>query len=190
MIHGGSHVLFSRKDVRPAQTRTLLGMGFLPVSIDHRLCPETKLVEGPMVDVCDALDWARDTLPVIDLGDCSLKPDGGCVVAVGWSSGGQLAMSLAWTAPQRGLEPPAAILALYCPTDYEDDCEYCTVTPTGAHHGKGRVHDSPDLRQGGNIQSSLAAPKMLTRNMTSWMQSSQVRYTKYHHYLLPYRWSH
>lgn len=145
MIHGGSHVLFSRKDVRPAQTRILLGMGFLPVSIDHRLCPETKLVEGPMVDVCDALNWARHTLPAIDLGDCSLKPDGGCVVAVGWSSGGQLAMSLAWTAPQRGLEPPAAILALYCPTDYEDDCEYRTVTPTCAHRGKGKVHDSPDL---------------------------------------------
>lgn len=116
--------MFSRKDVRPEQTRLLLKMGFLPVSIDHRLCPEMTLDEGPMVDVCDALQWARNTLPSVDLGQSALRPDGRRVVAVGWSSGGQLAMSLAWTAPQRGLEPPAAILAFYPPTDYEDECEF------------------------------------------------------------------
>ena len=123
MIHGGSHVMFSRKDVRPDQTRLLIRMGFLPVSIDHRLCPETTLAGGPMVDVCDALHWARYTLPSTDLGDSSLMLDGERVVVVGWSSGGQLAMSLAWTAPQRGLEPPTAILAFYAPTDYEDECK-------------------------------------------------------------------
>lgn len=122
MIHGGSHIMFSRKDVRPDQTRLLLSLGFLPVSIDHRLCPEISLAKGPMVDVCDALEWARHRLPSINLGNSSLSLDGNRVVVVGWSSGGQLAMSLAWTAPQRGLEAPEGILAFYCPTDYEDEC--------------------------------------------------------------------
>jgi acetyl esterase/lipase len=123
MIHGGSHIIFSRKDIRPAQTRLLLDKGFLPVSLDHRLCPEVKLSEGPMVDVCDALEWARYTLPQIKLQHPGLQIDGERVVVVGWSSGGQLAMSLAWTAPQRGLRPPEAILAFYCPTNYEDKCK-------------------------------------------------------------------
>jgi acetyl esterase/lipase len=115
--------MFTRKDIRPPQTRILLEKGFLPVSLDHRLCPEVSLSEGPMVDVCDALVWARYTLPYIKLQRSDIQIDGERVVVVGWSSGGQLAMSLAWTAPQKGLRPPEAILAFYCPTDYEDDCE-------------------------------------------------------------------
>jgi hypothetical protein len=131
MVHGGSHILFSRKDVRPEQTRILLKMGCLPVSLDHRLCPESRLAEGAMVDVCDALAWARYKLPSLYLGDNRLRPNGRKVIAVGWSSGGQLAMSLAWTAPQRGLEPPSAILAFYCPTNYEDKCR----NETSSDHG-------------------------------------------------------
>jgi hypothetical protein len=53
MIHRGSHVIFSQKDIRPAQTRFLLGHGFLLVSLDHRLCPKVSLSERPVVDVCD-----------------------------------------------------------------------------------------------------------------------------------------
>lgn len=40
-------------------------------------------------------------------------------MSVGWSTGGQLAMSLAWTSALRGVRPPEAILAFYCPTGYE-----------------------------------------------------------------------
>lgn len=121
MIHGGSHIIFSRKDIRPAQTRLLIEKGFVPVSLDHRLCPEVKLAEGGMVDVCDALEWARTKLPHLKR-QSDVQIDGERVVVVGWSSGGQLAMSLAWTAPQKGLKPPEAILAFYCPTNYEDEC--------------------------------------------------------------------
>ncbi|KAI0862679.1 BcPKS19, polyketide synthase [Xylaria cubensis] len=140
MIHGGSHIIFSRKDIRPAQTRHLLEKGFLPVSLDHRLCPEVSLSEGPMVDVCDALHWARHTLPHIDSGRPGLRIDGERVVVVGWSSGGQLAMSLAWTAPQRGLRPPEAILAFYCPTNYEDEWWQHPIQPIGAEN-KGQEYD-------------------------------------------------
>ncbi|KAK7927489.1 polyketide synthase [Apiospora marii] len=132
MIHGGSHILFSRKDIRPPQTRIMLEMGLLPVSLDHRLCPEVALADGPMVDVCDALEWARTELPNLPLKNPSIRPDPDRVVVVGWSSGGQLALSTGWTAPERGLQPPDAILAFYSPTDYEDEWWQSPIQPIGA----------------------------------------------------------
>jgi acetyl esterase/lipase len=124
MIHGGGHVMLSRNDIRPKQTQHLLDNGLLPVSIDYRLCPEVNLVEGPMTDVCDALRWARDKLPTLNLKCPGLQIDGDKVVAVGWSTGGHLAMTLAWTARQQNFKPPEAILAFYCPTDYDAECKF------------------------------------------------------------------
>jgi acetyl esterase/lipase len=120
MIHGGGHVMLSRHDIRPSQTQTLLDAGFLPVSVDYRLCPEVSLVDGPMADVCAALGWVRRILPNLPLLRSDVRPDGNQVVAVGWSTGGHLAMTLPWTAPAAGILAPEAILAFYCPTDYED----------------------------------------------------------------------
>ncbi|KAI0838314.1 BcPKS19, polyketide synthase [Hypoxylon sp. FL0890] len=169
MIHGGSHIIFSRKDVRPAQTHLLLEKGFLPVSLDHRLCPEVSLSEGPMVDVCDALDWARHTLPHLKSKPAGLQIDGERVVVVGWSSGGQLAMSLAWTAPQKGLRPPEAILAFYCPTNYEDEWWRHPIQPIGAED-KGEeyevleaVQDEPITNYGlVGAWEPLSDPRILT----------------------------
>ncbi|KAJ5787613.1 CAZyme family CE10 [Penicillium paradoxum] len=120
LIHGGGHIMLSRRDIRQKQVKTLLDAGFLPVSVDYRLCPEVSLTEGPMHDVCDALRWAQNVLPAIPLGRPDIQPDGDQVVAVGWSTGAHLAMTLAWTAQQNGVVPPDAILAFYGPTDYED----------------------------------------------------------------------
>ena len=103
------------------QTQLLLDQGLLPISVDHRLCPEVDIVEGPMTDVCHALDWARNVLPTLTLKRSDIQADGDKVVVIGWSTGGHLAMSLGWTAPARGLKAPDAILVFYCPTDYEND---------------------------------------------------------------------
>lgn len=125
MIHGGGHMTLSRRAIRPAQTRFLLKQGFLPVSIDYRLCPEVNLVDGPMSDVCDAYRWARLDLPrlvattKLPAGVAPISVDATHVVVVGWSTGGQLAMSLAWTAPAAGLPPPSAVLSFYSPVDFE-----------------------------------------------------------------------
>lgn len=97
MIHGGGHVMLSRKDIRPAQTSTLLDAGFLPISIDYRLCPELTILEGPMHDVRDALKWARSTLLTLPLQRRDIRPNGDKVVAIGWSTGGHLAMTLGMT---------------------------------------------------------------------------------------------
>ena len=121
MIHGGGHIMLSRSDVRPEQTQMLLERGFLPISIDYRLCPETTLLQGPMMDVADALAWIRNALPKLRLARPDIRVDEKRVVSVGWSTGGTLAMSLAWNTLPRGIRPPDAILAFYCPTDYEDE---------------------------------------------------------------------
>lgn len=124
--------MLCRKDVRPQQTEILLEAGFLPVSIDYRLCPEISLLQGPMPDVYSALHWARNALPTLRLRRADVHPNGDSVVAVGWSTGGHLAMTLAWTAPAIGLSPPDAILAFYCPTDYEDPFWTQPNMPRGA----------------------------------------------------------
>ncbi len=133
-------MIFSRKDTRPAQTRLLLSKGFLPVSVDYRLCPEVSLSQGAMVDVCDALDWCGSQLPAIVWRHFGLRIDGQNVVVVGWSSGGQLAMSLGWTAPSRGLKPPSAALVFYAPTDYEDEWWRNPIHPNGAPY-RGQEYD-------------------------------------------------
>ncbi|KAJ9667475.1 hypothetical protein H2201_002344 [Coniosporium apollinis] len=121
MIHGGGHTMLSRKDVRPPQTQYLLDNGFLPISVDYRLSPEINIRDGAMNDVCDALDWIRTGLPKLHLKLPGLKVNGEKIVAVGWSTGGTLSMTLPFTSLKRGIKPPAAILAFYCPTDYEAD---------------------------------------------------------------------
>ncbi|KIA75609.1 polyketide synthase [Aspergillus ustus] len=120
MIHGGGHIMLSRKDIRPQQTQMLLERGFIPISVDYRLCPETTLPDGPMHDVCTALSWIQTVLPTLPLQRPDIRIDPDHVVAVGWSTGGHLALTLGFMAPQRGIRPPDAILAFYCPLDYED----------------------------------------------------------------------
>ncbi|KAK6215493.1 polyketide synthase protein [Colletotrichum tabaci] len=130
MIHGGGHIMLSRNDIRPRQTEMLLKSGFLPVSVDYRLCPEVTLAEGPMTDVADALSWVRNALPSLLRPGFAIDTDK--VVAVGWSTGGHLAMTLAWTSLARQVAPPTAILAFYSPLDYEDDFWMRPNVPRGA----------------------------------------------------------
>ncbi|MCJ1282148.1 hypothetical protein MMC26_001471 [Xylographa opegraphella] len=117
MIHGGGHMTLSRKAIRPFQTAFLLAHGLLPVSIDYRLCPEINLVDGPIADVCDAYAWVQNDLQDV-VRSKSISIDAEKIVVIGWSSGGHLAMSTAWTSKQAGLKPPVAILSFYGPTDF------------------------------------------------------------------------
>ena len=124
--------MLSRNDIRPEQTSKLLRSGFLPISVDYRLCPETTLLEGPMADVADALSWIRTVLPKLTLSRRDIRVDPDKVVAVGWSTGGHLAMTLGWTSAAKQIQPPEAILAFYCPTDYEDPFWLAPNVPAGA----------------------------------------------------------
>ena len=114
MVHAGGFMTMSRSSVRPSQTSLLLKHGILPVSLDYRLVPEINVYDGAMTDVRDGLSWARNVLPTIARGR-GLELDTENVVIIGWSAGGQLAMSTAWMCD----EPPKAILAFYAPCDFE-----------------------------------------------------------------------
>ncbi|PNP44319.1 hypothetical protein TGAMA5MH_03925 [Trichoderma gamsii] len=118
MIHGGGHLTLSRKAIRPAQTSYLLAHGILPISLDYRLCPQVNILDGSMTDVRDAYIWARKDLPLL-MQARGIKVDASKIVIVGWSTGGHLAMTTAWTTPAAGLPPPLGILAFYCPTHYD-----------------------------------------------------------------------
>lgn len=76
-----------------------------------------------MTDFRDALQGARNELPLLDLNCPGLKINGSTVAAIGWSTGGTLAMSLGFNPRRYGVKPPKAILALYCPSNYDDDCK-------------------------------------------------------------------
>ena len=118
MIHGGGYMTLSRKAIRPLQTRFLLENGILPISLDHRLCPEVNIIDGPIADVCDAVAWARSELPAIAL-DHGVDVESSKVAVIGWSTGGHLAMTTGWTTVAAGLEPPKAILNFYGSSDVE-----------------------------------------------------------------------
>ena len=120
MIHGGGYMTLSKRAIRPHQTQFLLDNGYLPVSVDYRLCPEIDLIAGPMTDVRDALDWVRNKLPAI-AGARGVNVDPTKIIAVGWSTGGHLAMTTAWTCEEVKQEPPTAILCFYGPTDFESE---------------------------------------------------------------------
>ncbi|RDL40047.1 Uncharacterized protein BP5553_00026 [Venustampulla echinocandica] len=117
MLHGGGHMTLSRTAIRPAQTAYLLLNGILPISLDYRLCPEINLVDGAMTDVRDAFSWARSILPSI-LRHRGIALDTERIAVIGWSTGGHLAMSSAWTVGAAGETPPKAILSFYAPTDF------------------------------------------------------------------------
>ncbi|KAF2205457.1 BcPKS18, polyketide synthase [Delitschia confertaspora ATCC 74209] len=160
MIHGGGHVMFTRKEVNPKQVKLLLDHGFLPVSIEYRFCPEVNILEGPMTDACDALFWARHQLPQIKLNCPGLNVDGSRVVVVGWSTGGHLAMTTAFTSRQKGIQPPEAILAFYCPTDYESEWWQRPIYPLPAVQSP----DTPyDLLEG--VQDEPIASHYPTTNI-------------------------
>ena len=119
MIHGGGYVMLSRKAIRPAQTKHLISQGFLPVSIDYRLCPEVTMIDGPLSDVKSGYCWARSELPSRLLAEHGVSVDSEKIVAIGWSTGGHLAMSLAWTTRDEGIPSPDAILSFYAPIDFQ-----------------------------------------------------------------------
>ncbi|KAL8699113.1 MAG: hypothetical protein Q9224_001556 [Gallowayella concinna] len=118
MVHGGGYMTLSRTAVRPNQTKFLLRNGILPVSLDHRLCPQVNIITGPMADVRDAVAWARYELPEIAMTH-GISVDASKIAVIGWSTGGHLAMTTAWTTVEAGNEPPNVILNFYGPSDFE-----------------------------------------------------------------------
>ncbi|KXH57050.1 polyketide synthase [Colletotrichum nymphaeae SA-01] len=114
LVHGGGHMALSRATIPSSTIVALSKSGFLSISVDYRLCPEVNLVQGPMADIIDVYRWVFEELPSF-AGSNGLSVDPRNVVAVGWSSGGHLAMALDWMSQMAGLPAPKAVLTFYAP---------------------------------------------------------------------------
>jgi acetyl esterase/lipase len=119
----------------------LLNLGFLPVSVDYRLCPEVNIRDGPMTDACEAVGWARNVLPHLPLCSNKLRVDTEHVVVIGYSTGGHLALTTAFTTLERGMKPPSAILGFYCPSNYSADWWLSPIYPQLAQQSSSEHFD-------------------------------------------------
>ncbi len=101
-IHGGALISGNRGGIRAEQRQRYLDAGFVVVSIDYRLAPETKL-KGIIEDVQDAFKWVRDKGPAL------YKIDPKRTVVVGHSAGGYLTLMTGFAVEPR----PQALVAFY-----------------------------------------------------------------------------
>jgi len=103
-IHGGALISGSRTSLaasRPEQTALLRQAGFVIVSIDYRLAPETK-IPGILEDVRDAWDWTRRECP-------RFGGDPERIVVMGGSAGGYLTLVCGYLLRPR----PRALVSFY-----------------------------------------------------------------------------
>lgn len=101
-IHGGALMYGSRKGIHAEQLQRYLDAGFIVVSIDYRLAPETKL-PGIVEDVVAAFRWVREQGPAL------FGADPARVGVVGHSGGGYLALMAGFRAVPR----PKAVVSFY-----------------------------------------------------------------------------
>lgn len=110
-IHGGALIVGQRTGgPNPEQRKRYLDAGYVIVSIDYRLAPETKL-NGIITDVQDAFKWVRAKGP--DL----YKIDPKRVAVVGHSAGGYLTLMSGFAVEPR----PQALIAFYGYGDIDGD---------------------------------------------------------------------
>ncbi|MCB9768983.1 MAG: alpha/beta hydrolase [Candidatus Omnitrophica bacterium] len=101
-IHGGALIIGSKVWIKQEQLKAYLDHGYVVVSIDYRLAPETKLPEI-IADVRDALIWVREKGPEM------FGIDPNRMAVVGHSAGGYLTlMSGTLIDP-----PPKALVSFY-----------------------------------------------------------------------------
>ncbi|MDA9095597.1 alpha/beta hydrolase [Porticoccaceae bacterium] len=102
-IHGGALIMGSRAGLPPAeQFEAYLKAGYVLVSIDYRLAPETKL-KAIVEDVEDAYAWIRADGPEL----FNINPDK--IAVIGASAGGYLTLTSGFRLNSR----PRALVSLY-----------------------------------------------------------------------------
>jgi acetyl esterase/lipase len=95
-IHGGALIMGHRGGIDRALLDRLLKAGYVVVSIDYRLAPETKL-PAILDDVRDACRWIREKGP--DL----FHADGKRIAVMGGSAGGYLTLTTGYRVEPRPL---------------------------------------------------------------------------------------
>ena len=121
-IHGGALINGHRAGINNRVKNMLLGAGYVVVSIDYRLAPETRL---PYIieDLEDAFQWLRAEGPK------RFRADTGKVGVMGGSAGGYLALTSGFRVAPR----PAVVVAFWGYGDLIGDW-YSTPSPHARHH--------------------------------------------------------
>jgi acetyl esterase/lipase len=101
-IHGGALIFGGRDAINREQLSRYLKAGFVVISIDYRLAPETKL-SGILEDLQDAYRWLRSRGPEL----FRIDPDR--VAVIGHSAGGYLTLTAGYKLSPR----PKALVAFY-----------------------------------------------------------------------------
>lgn len=132
--------------VNPDQIRDCLDRGWIVVVPNHRLCPQVTLLDGPMQDCRDLLEWIYEGRLEESLKKqgYSAQYDLSHVFSFGTSSGGHLALSLVsqqcrhkfdhlWLKPgYQGFDvrrPVAGIFDLYAPCNFAAPFWTSTILP-------------------------------------------------------------
>ncbi|KAL5358907.1 alpha/beta-hydrolase [Aspergillus floccosus] len=110
-IHGGAFMLGHSRMVSMPQIDDCLARNWIVVVPNHRLCPQVNILDGPISDCRDLLQWiyAGQLDAYLQSQNKPHRVDHQRVMAFGTSSGGTLALSLGYDVPN----PPAAILNFY-----------------------------------------------------------------------------
>jgi acetyl esterase/lipase len=101
-IHGGALIMGDRRGIDPALRNELIQAGYLVVSIDYRLAPETKL-PAILEDVRDAFAWVRAEGPK------SFGARTDRIAVLGGSAGGYLTLCTGFVVEPR----PAALVSFW-----------------------------------------------------------------------------
>jgi acetyl esterase/lipase len=135
-IHGGALIGGSRTWIPLDQLRGFLDAGFVVVSIDYRLAPETKLPDI-IEDLKDAYRWLQVKGPPI------CKTDPARTVVVGGSAGGYLTLMAGFCCQPR----PKALVSFYGFGDITGD--WCN-SPNPSFGGPHKVSREEAYRAVGN----------------------------------------
>ncbi|KAG2419780.1 hypothetical protein HFD88_004576 [Aspergillus terreus] len=117
-IHGGAFMLGHSRMVSMPQIDDCLARRWIVVAPNHRLCPQVNILDGPITDCRDLLQWiySGQLDAYLQSQNKPHRVDHQRVMAFGTSSGGTLALSLGYDVPQ----PPAAILNFYGAVHFTD----------------------------------------------------------------------
>lgn len=91
-FHGGNFTVGSKELLSLKHAEKLLGLGFVFVPANYRLCPTIYVFEGPITDALVTCGWAKDALPRLLQRDAGVHIDGSKIVVRGYSAGGLLAL--------------------------------------------------------------------------------------------------
>lgn len=103
-IHGGGWIKGTRRELSRPLLYEFLRRGFIVVSIDYRLLPESDFLTGQLEDIRDAEGWLREKLPIVLLErEPGVLVDSDSIVVCGGSAGAHLAAFTVNTSFSTGL---------------------------------------------------------------------------------------